>query len=168
VRTPLIVSWPTRIRDAGAIRPQAIDVVDIAPTLLDAAGTAFATAVGGEAQLLVAGRTFSASFTDRRAPSPRETQYFELRGNRAIRAGRWRAVAMHRCGAPYADDRWALYDTTADFTESRDVSAQHPDVVARLKDLWDSEWARHGRHPLTQPPARICEGARVYFGQPAS
>ena len=166
IRTPMIVSWPARIRDGGAVRSQAIDVVDIAPTLLEAAGAGFARAVNGQPQLPVAGRSFAASFTDARAPSPRETQYFELRGNRAIRSGRWRAVAMHPCGAPYENDRWALYDTAADFTESRDVADQNPEIVARLKGLWDQEWARHGRHPLAQPPARICEGARHYFDSP--
>ncbi|ODT87887.1 MAG: sulfatase [Phenylobacterium sp. SCN 70-31] len=162
VRAPLIVSWPAVIRDGGAVRSQALDVIDVAPTLLEAAGTAFAGEAGGRTQTPVAGRSFSASFTDPRAPDPRDTQYFELRGSRAIRSGRWRAVATHPCGQPFEDDRWALYDLETDFSESRDVSARHPDVLARLKRLWQEEWSRYSPHPLTQPPARICESLAHY------
>ncbi|MDZ4372559.1 MAG: arylsulfatase [Phenylobacterium sp.] len=162
VRAPLVVSWPAVIRDGGAIRSQALDVIDVAPTLLEAAGASFASTVDGQPQIPVAGRSFHASFTDRRAPSPRDTQYFELRGSRAIRSGRWRAVAMHPCGQPFEDDRWALYDLKTDFTESRDLADRQPNVLARLKRLWADEWARHSPHPLTQPPARICESLARY------
>lgn len=156
VRTPLVVGWPAAIRDGGAIRRQAVDVVDIGPTLLEAAGTRFAETVDGRAQLPVAGRSFASSLTDPNSPSPRTVQYFELRGARAIRADNWRAVAMHDCDADFETDRWELFDLRADPTESTDRAAEQPQVLARLKGLWAEEWARHSPHPLTQPSSWIC------------
>lgn len=156
VRTPLIVSWPGQIADGGAIRRQYLDVVDVGPTLLEAADTQFAEAVGGVRQMPVAGRSFLLTLSDPHAPAPRETQYFELRGNRAITSGRWRAVAMHECGKPYETDEWQLFDTVADPSESRDLAVAEPAVLDRLKRLWSEEWARHAPAPLQQPPAMIC------------
>ncbi|WP_312162614.1 arylsulfatase [Phenylobacterium sp.] len=164
VRTPLIVSWPARIKDGGAVRGQFVDVVDIAPTLLDAAGTRFAEVVGGQAQLPVAGRSFGATFTDPKAPPARTTQYFELRGNRAITDGGWRAVAMHRCGSAFEEDRWELYNTDVDYAESVDLAQRHPEVLARLQRLWAQEWDRYGSGPLAQPPELLCRFAR-YFSE---
>ncbi|MBW8811966.1 MAG: arylsulfatase [Caulobacterales bacterium] len=162
VRTPLIVSWPERIVDVGAIRRQYLDVVDVGPTLLAAAGTQFARAVGGVRQIPVAGRSFLPTLADPHAPAPRDTQYFELRGNRAITSGRWRAVAMHECGKPYEADRWQLFDTAADPSEARDLAAAEPAVLDRLKRLWSAEWARHVPAPLQQPPAMICAATKSY------
>jgi arylsulfatase len=162
VRTPLIVSWPRQIHDGGAIRRQYVDVVDIAPTLLEAAGTRFAGAVDGVRQIPVAGRSFLATLSRASAPAPRSTQYFELRGNRAITAGRWRAVTMHDCGQSYEADRWQLFDTAADPAEAHDLAAAEPAVLDRLKRVWSAEWARHVPTPLEQPPARICAAMRAY------
>jgi len=162
VRTPLIVSWPATIKDGGAVRRQFVDVVDLAPTLLEAAGTRFAETVGGRPQLPVAGRSFGATFTNPKAPPPRTTQYFELRGNRAITSGGWRAVAMHQCGTPFAADRWELFNTDVDFAESVDLSARRPDVLARLQRLWAREWDRYGSGPLTEPSPMVCRFARHY------
>ena len=139
-----------------------LDAVDIAPPLLAAAGTRFPATVGGVRQLPVAGRSFESTFDDPRASAVRTTQYFELRGNRAITSGRWRAVALHECGKPYEADRWQLFDLAADPAEARDVAAAHPATVAQLKLLWAQEWQRSTARPLEQPPARICAIAQQY------
>ena len=159
VRTPLIVSWPAVIKDGGAVRSQYADVVDIAPTLLAVAGAKFADTVDGQRQLPVAGRSFAATFADPKAPPARTIQYFELRGNRAITDGGWRAVALHKCDE--GQDRWELYNTDVDFAESVDLAARHPQELARLKRLWDQEWGKYGSGPRTSADL-VCRFARYF------
>jgi len=154
-RTPMIVRWPAVIGDRGAIRRQFVDVVDIGPTLLAAAGTAFPAKVDGIVQMPVAGRSILPTFRSARAPG-RQVQYFELRGNRAITEGNWRAVAMHDCGTPFESDRWELFDLSRDFSEAVDLAALHPARLARMKALWHSEWRRHGAGPLKEPASFAC------------
>src|SRR3546814_3042687 len=122
-RTPPIFRWPRHGRDAGASRRQCVDVIDSAPTLLDAAGARFDSVVEGVTQIPVAGRSFLPTVRSGRAPG-RQVQYFELRGNRAITSGRWRAVAIHDCDQPYANDQWELFDLDADFSETTDIAAR--------------------------------------------
>ncbi|MBC2665407.1 arylsulfatase [Novosphingobium flavum] len=152
VRTPLIVSWPKGIRDHGAIRKQYVDVVDLAPTLADAARTGFPAAVSGRKEIPVAGKSIRASFSSAAAPSARTKQYFELRGNRAITQGKWRAVAMHQQMADFAADKWELFDTEADFSESTDLSAKYPARLAELKRLWWSEARKYSTPALAEAP----------------
>lgn len=162
VRTPLIISWPAKIKDGGAVRRQFVDVIDIAPTLLEAAGTKFAEVVDGQPQLPVAGRSFGATFTNPKAPAARTTQFFELRGNRAITDGGWRAVAMHKCGSPFEEDRWELFNIDVDYSESVDLAQRHPEVLARMQRLWAQEWERYGSGPMLEPSDLLCRFARQF------
>ncbi|KQW70416.1 sulfatase [Phenylobacterium sp. Root77] len=162
VRTPLIISWPAKIKDGGAVRRQFVDVIDIAPTLLEAAGTKFAEVVDGQPQLPVAGRSFGATFTNPKAPAARTTQFFELRGNRAITDGGWRAVAMHKCGSPFDEDRWELFNIDVDYSESVDLAQRHPEVLARMQRLWAQEWERYGSGPMLEPSDLLCRFARQF------
>lgn len=155
VRTPLIVSWPRTIRDRGAIRRQYVDTVDLAPTLAQAGGTHFPRNVNGVAEIPVAGRSILPTLRSAAAPSPRTVQYFELRGNRAITQGKWRAVAIHQPGTDFAKDRWQLFDTQADFAEANDIADRHPAKVEELKKLWWSEARKHSTPPLAEMPARF-------------
>lgn len=156
VRTPMIMSWPAgAVRSSGGICRQLVDVVDIAPTLLAAAGMAFPASFGGVTQIPVAGMSILPMLRDP-ATAVRTRQYFELRGHRAITDGRWRAVAIHDCANAYDADRWQLFDTRTDFSESTDVAAANPQVAARMKALWQEEWDRHVGVPLNQPAPNIC------------
>lgn len=119
-RTPLIIFWPGHIKAQGELRRQMVDVIDIGPTLLDAAGTAFRPRIDGEWQVPVAGRSIAATFASPTAGG-RKVQFFELRGNRAITSGRWKAVAIHRFGTDFAQDKWQLFDTATDFSEAHDL-----------------------------------------------
>lgn len=150
VRTPLIVTWPAGIKAAGRVRQQPVDTIDLAPTILAAAGTRFHATIDGVAQLPVAGRSIVPTFASASAPT-RPVQFFELRGNRAIRSGRWRAVAMHRIDTGYDEDVWQLFDTATDFAEANDLSARHPAKLAELKALWWKEARRYSDPPLTDP-----------------
>jgi Arylsulfatase A and related enzymes len=150
VRTPLIVSWPKHIDAPGVIRTQYVDVIDIAPTILDAAGAKFATKIDGVDQIPIAGSSFLKTFTSAVAPT-RSVQYFEQRGNRAITQGKWRAVAMHRIDTDSSDDKWQLFDTEADFSESTDLSKKYPKKLEELKNLWWEEAKRYSDPPLLNP-----------------
>lgn len=155
VRTPLIVSWPKAIQDPGAIRTQYVDTVDIAPTLAAAAGTAFPRAVRGVVEIPVAGKSILPTVRSAKAQSPRSVQYFELRGNRAITSGKWRAVALHAIGTDFASDRWQLFDTEADFAEAHDLAAVHPAKLEELKQLWWREARKYSNPPLAEMPERF-------------
>jgi len=146
VRVPLIVAWPDKVRDPGAIRRQYVDVIDLAPTLAEAAGTTFARSVDGVAQIPVAGASIMATIVSGKAPSPRNVQFFELRGNRAIRFGDWRAVAMRPCGAAQNRSRWMLFNLAQDFSESADLSTRYPDRLKMMQDLWMEEATKYS-HP---------------------
>jgi arylsulfatase A-like enzyme len=155
VRTPLIVSWPRAVRDRGAIRRQYVDTVDLAPTLADAAGTHFPRSLNGVAEIPVAGKSILPTVRSAAAPSARSVQYFELRGNRAITQGRWRAVAMHKPGTDFAKDRWQLFDTETDFAEANDIADRHPAKVEELKRLWWNEARKYSTPPLAEMPERF-------------
>ncbi len=159
-RTPLIVRWPAGVSQAGALRRQLVDVIDLAPTLLAAAGSRFPTSVDGTSQIPVAGRSMLATLSSPTAPG-RKVQYFELRGNRAITNGRWRAIAMHDCGTPYESDAWQLFDLEKDFSETQDLSTREPERLAGMKALWAREWARFGTGPLKQPSAVACRATAI-------
>lgn len=154
VRTPLIVHWPAGIApDArGGVRSQFCHAIDLAPTILDAAGIEAPGVVGGVTQMPLHGSSLVASFADPDAPA-RATQYFEMLGSRAIVDGRWKATTDHLSqGVPDEDvlegsrsfdtDRWSLFDLDGDFAEARDLADEHPEVVRRLEELW---WAEAGR-----------------------
>jgi arylsulfatase len=150
VRTPLIITWKNRIGAAGAIRPQPVDAIDLAPTILDAVGAQFHSEINGKRQIPVAGRSVVATWDSAVAPT-RSIQFFQLDGNRAIRAGKWRAVAMNRGpGTSSAQDRWQLFDTQADFAESKDVAKRYPAVLHRLQKLWWQQ-ARRYSDPQIMP-----------------
>lgn len=155
VRTPLIISWPNGIRDHGAIRRQYVDAIDLAPTIAEIAGTRFPTAIGGRREVPVAGKSIRASFASADAPSARMVQYFELRGNRAITSGKWRAVAVHTQMTDFAKDKWELFDTEADFSESFDLSARYPEKLEELKALWWREARKYSTPLLAEAPEKF-------------
>lgn len=125
-------------------------MIDLAPTILDAAGTQFASVVDGVKQIPVAGKSFLPTLNSESAKT-RDVQYFELRGQRAITQGDWRAVAMHRIGTDYADDQWQLFNTANDFSESTDLAAKHPEKLAELKALWQQEAEKYSNPPVVDP-----------------
>ncbi|XVQ10359.1 sulfatase-like hydrolase/transferase [Spirillospora sp. CA-255316] len=159
-RTPLIVHWPAGIRGRGQVREPIVHVNDLFPTLLDAAGIQAPDAVDGIVQQEVDGASFRASFDDPSAPAARDTQYFEMLGSRSLVHGHWKATTDHVSkgvldeeelltgSRRFEDDHWALFDLSADFSEAADVAAEHPEVVAGLRELWDREAERNHVLPL--------------------
>ena len=147
VADPLIVSWPRRIRDKGRVREKFVHVVDVMPTLLEAAGVARPETYLGAPQKPLEGASFLPNLLSDRAPT-RTGQYFELGGNRAYEDGRWRLVSRHKRGTLQEDDVWELYDLTNDFNESRDLAAANPEVVQRLRAAWQADAEKYNVFPL--------------------
>ncbi len=147
VADPLIVHWPGRIHDHGAIRPQFVHVVDLFPTLLEAAGVQRPAAYEGRPQKPLEGASAFATFNSVAAPT-RTEQYYELGGTRAYQSGTWRLTAEHERGEDFARDHWALYDMSREINELTDLSDQHPDIAEKLRAKWDAAALRYGVLPL--------------------
>ena len=140
VRSPLVLSWPAGIKKAGEVRGQFLHAIDIMPTLLDAAGIETDTTFDGGSAV--------ATFVDAKAKEPRETQFWEMLGHRAIRQGNWKAVTAHVHGEDYSRDDWRLYNTREDFAEAHDLAATEPEQLQALQELWWQQAERVGAFPL--------------------
>ena len=163
-RNPMVVHWPARISDAGGLRTPFAHVIDVAPMILDAAGIPAPDTVDGIDQEPMHGISFVASLTDGAAPEHRTQQYFETIGNRAMyKDGWWLAMKTERIPwlltpealGPYAPGVWdpdsgpvELYYLPDDFTQAKDLAAEHPDKVQELKDLFWQEAERYKVLPL--------------------
>ncbi len=152
-RNGLIVHWPAHIAAAGEIRDQFHHVIDVAPTILELAGLPEPTYVHGVMQKPIEGVSMAYSFDDAAAPERRETQYFEMMGNRGIYHKGWTACTKHRTPweitgqPPFDEDTWELYGPD-DWTQAHDLAAEDPDRLAHLQRLWLIEATRYQVLPL--------------------
>ncbi|GAA4482075.1 arylsulfatase AtsD [Rhodococcus olei] len=154
-RNGLVVHWPNGIEAKGEVRHQWHHCVDITPTILEAAGIPTPTMVDGVAQQPIEGTAMNYSFADADAADRHVTQYFEIFGNRGIYDHGWTAVAMHRkpweLMAPppdYTDDEWELYDTSVDWSQARNLSAEYPEKLTELQEKFLLEASRYQVFPL--------------------
>jgi len=147
IADPLIVSWPARVTTPGQIRQQFVHVIDLYPTILEAAGVQRPAVYRGRRLKPVEGASVLATLTTAGAPT-RTSQYFELGGQRSYLDGTWRLATRHKRGTPFEEDVWELYDTSADPNELNDLAAQHPEKVAELKAKWTADAERYGVFPL--------------------
>jgi arylsulfatase len=154
-RNGTIVHWPRRIHAKGETRHQFCHVVDIAATVLEAAGLPEPTSVNGIQQRPIEGVSMLYSFDDANAAEQHTTQYFEMFGNRGIYHNGWTAVTRHRTpwlvadkAPPFDTDRWELYDTNNDWTQAVDVAKRHPEILAKLQRMWLIEATKHNVLPL--------------------
>ncbi len=139
---PLVIHWPAGIQAKGEVRHQYHHCTDIVPTILEACGVQFPDVFDGAEQTPLSGVSMAYSFDDGDAPTAKETQYYEMLGNRGIWHKGWKAVAEHGPMAGtgrFEDDVWQLFHTDEDRAEARDLSAQHPEKVEELKALWMQE-----------------------------
>ena len=155
-RNGTIVHWPKGIKAKGEIRSQFHHVIDVAPTILEAAGIPEPLFVNGVQQRPIEGVSMLYSFTDAKAAERHETQYFEMSGNRGIYHKGWTAVTKHRTpwetGAvklpAFDDDVWELYDTTKDWSQSKNLVKDMPDKLRELQRLWLIEAVKYNVLPL--------------------
>jgi arylsulfatase len=153
-RNGTIVHWPNGIKAKGEIRSQFCHVIDIAPTVLEAARIPAPAVVNGIQQAPYEGASMLYAFDDAKAAERRETQYFEMFGNRGIYHKGWTAVTRH--GVPWIgaykrtfdEDIWELYDTNTDWTQSKDLAKEHPEKLHALQRLFLIEATKYNVLPL--------------------
>jgi arylsulfatase len=152
-RTGTIIHWPKRIKEKGGIRNQFCHVIDVAPTILEAAGIPEPTIVNGVMQSPMEGKSILYSFNDAKALDRREVQYFEMVGNRGIYYKGWTAVTKHRTPwiatvtVPFDKDNWELYAPT-DWSQAHDLSKEMPEKLAELQRVFLIEATKYNVLPL--------------------
>ncbi len=153
-RNGMIVSWPKRIKAANQIRSQWHHVIDVAPTVLEAARLPEPKSVNGIAQSPIEGVSMLYTFDQSDAKSTHKTQYFEIMGNRAIYHDGWFAGTIHR--APWEqlprrklqEDIWELYDARNDFSLVNDLAASNPKKLKELQNLFMNEASKYRVLPI--------------------
>ena len=183
-RNGTIVHWPNGIKAKGEIRQQFSHVIDVAPTVLEAAGLPQPLSVNGVQQHPIEGVSMLYTFNDAKAPDQHETQYFEMFGNRGIYHKGWTAVTKHRTPwetgqvktIAFNDDVWELYDTSKDWSQARDLAKEQPDMLHKLQQLWlieavkynvlplDDRFAERGDSQLAGRPELISGNRQIVFG----
>jgi arylsulfatase len=159
-RQGMCIAWPNRIKDAGGIRTQFHHMIDIVPTILEATGIQAPVMVDGIAQKPIEGVSLAYTWdrANAKAPSRRNTQYFEMFGNRAIYHDGWIAATtppappwlMGTVKLPEVVNgyKWELYNIAEDYSESNDLAAKNPDKLRELKELFLVEAAKYNVFPM--------------------
>jgi arylsulfatase len=145
------------IRARGEVRSQYTHVVDITPTILEALGLEAPSVLNHVPQRPLEGVSFAHTFADAHAPTRKRVQYYEMIASRAIWADGWKAVAEQPQGEMLTDEMlaaqtWELYHVAEDFSETRNLAAEHPDKLARLVELW---WAEAGKYNVLPLDSRM-------------
>jgi arylsulfatase len=162
-RNGTIIHWPKGIQAKNETRSQFHHVIDVAPTILEAAGIPQPDSVEGRQQKSIEGVSMLYSFNDAKAAERHETQYFEMFGNRGIYFKGWTAVTRHKTPwllvgektLPFDDDVWELYDTTKDWSQANDLSKQMPEKLHELQRLWLIEATRYNVLPINDDLAAV-------------
>jgi arylsulfatase len=152
----LVVHWPNGIKAKGEIRNQYHHISDIAPTIMDAVGISVPKTYHGIKQQPMDGVSMRYAFDNPNAPNRKKRQYYEMFGNRAIWVDGWKAVTLHanrmpwdvNVVLPFDQDKWELYNTAEDFSESTDLAAKYPQKLEQLKKIFDEEAWKYNVYPL--------------------
>ncbi len=152
-RNGMVVRWPKGIKAKGQVRNQWHHVIDITPTILEAAGLPQPVQVHGVTQKPIEGVSLNYTFDDPKAADRHVTQYFEMYGNRGIYHQGWSALTLHRSPlsnqpAPWEDDVWELYDGSTDWSQAVNVADKYPEKLDELKQLFIAEASRYNVFPL--------------------
>ncbi|MGP4054394.1 arylsulfatase [Mycobacterium sp. 4D054] len=151
-RNGTIVVWPNGIAAKGETRDQFHHVIDVVPTILEAAKLPAPTVVNSIQQAPLEGVSMMSTLRDRDAAETHTVQYFEMFGNRGIYHKGWTAVTKHRtpwmADQPSLDeDIWELY-APQDWTQAHDLAAEQPERLAALQRLWLIEAVKYNVVPL--------------------
>jgi len=155
-RNGMVISWSARIKDKGGLRSQFCHVIDIAPTIYDAAKIAPPTILDGVKQKPIEGVSLVYTFDNANAPTRHRTQYFEMFGNRALYKDGWMAsttplrLPWVTIGfEPSPDDfKWELYNINEDFSQANNLAEKNPDKLKELQDAFDVEAKKYNVYPL--------------------
>jgi len=153
-RNGMVFHWPAGIQSKGQVRDQFHHIIDIAPTVFEAAGVPAPKEVNGIKQRPIEGVSMAYSFDAPEAADRRKTQYFEMGGNRAVYHDGWFAGTIHK--APWeaqprhvlTEDVWELYHVDDDFSMSRNLAAENPSKLKELQGLFIKEAIDHKVLPI--------------------
>jgi arylsulfatase len=156
----MVVSWPARIKDKGALREQFIHVIDVVPTLLEVTGIRAPELVDGIKQSPIEGTSFAYTFeaANAKTPSRHKTQYFEMMGQWAlyhdgwflstkVNRAPWQAFGPANTD-PLNNQVFQLYNLNKDFTQSQDIAAQNPEKVKEMRQMFLDEAKKYHVLPL--------------------
>jgi arylsulfatase A-like enzyme len=150
---PLIIHWPKGIKAKGEVRDQYHHCTDIMPTILECCGVEMPDVVDGIKQSPLAGVSMKYTFDDAKAPTTKETQYYEMFGTRGIWHKGWKAATEHSPMPSdmgnFDKDRWQLFHVEEDRAEAHDLADQHPKKLKELQDLWMDEAKKNNVLPLS-------------------
>jgi len=160
MREPCIMKWPAEIA-SGITTSELATTLDIVPTLAKLVGFEYPD------NRIIDGHDIMEMMTVAGAPSPTEVfYYYQLEQLQAVRSGTWKLLLP--LDSMYKNIHWGtfqpgrdlkLINLSTDIREESDVSAGHPDIVARLlgyaqtarEDLGDM--GREGRN--TRPAGHV-------------
>ena len=160
IRQCMAISWPGHITDKGGLREQFMHVIDVVPTILEVAGISAPDYVDGIKQAPIEGTSFAYTFDKVNAavPSRHTTQYFEMMGQYALYHEGWLlSTKVNRAPweafgpanpDPLNNQELELYDLNTDFSQSRNIAAQHPDKVKELKKMFIAEAEKYQVFPM--------------------
>lgn len=156
----MVVSWPARIKDKGGLREQFMHVIDVVPTILEAAGIPAPETVDGIKQKPIEGTSFLYTFDaqNAKAPSRHKTQYFEMMGQWALYDDGWLlSTKVNRAPwdafgpanpDPLNNQVFQLYDLHKDFNQADDIAAEHPEKVAEMREKFVAEAKKYQVFPM--------------------
>lgn len=160
IRQNMTVTWPAKITDKGGKRDQFLHVIDVVPTILEVTGIAPPQSVDGITQAPMDGKSFAYLFdkANETAPPPRDTQYFEMFGQWGLWHDNWfLATKVNRAPwdafgptneDPLNNQVFELYNLKSDPTQAKDIAADNPAMVQRLKETFIREATRYQVFPL--------------------
>ena len=152
-RNGMIMRWPDRIKAKGEIRSQWHHVIDVVPTILEAAGLPEPRIVNGTPQRPIEGVSMVYSWDDARSPSRHQIQYFEMFGNRGVYFDGWFAGTVHvapwgKVENRFTEDVWELYHVEEDFSMSKNLAKKHPEILTELQKVFLAEAIKYKVLPL--------------------
>jgi len=173
-RDPMVIAWPNRIKPDKVMRDQFTHCIDVVPTILEVIGIPEPKVVDGIAQEPMDGTSFAYTLDDPKAAEQHTVQYFEMYGSRAIyKDGWWACAKLDKLPWDFSpetlkafgpggtwdpeQDTWELYYLPDDFSQARDLSAEKPEKLAELKELFWQEAERNRVLPMLA-------GFAVFFG----
>lgn len=152
-RNPMVMHWPNGIKAKGEVRSQWHHVIDIVPTILEATGLPEPRVVNGVPQRPIEGASMAYTWEYPSAPSQHRIQYFEMFGNRGIYVNGWFAGTVHvkpwgEVENSFIEDTWELYHVEEDFSMATNLADQHPEMLAKLQQIFLSEAVKYNVLPL--------------------